>query len=415
MGKKIKKGVKGEASQYLTRSNAIRRMQLSLQDFRRICILKGIYPREPRKKFRGNDKTYFHVKDLKILEHDTLIAKFRDIKAHLKKHKKLLGRREVKLAEKHLKKTPKYSLAPVIKDRYPTFVDALADLDDALCLVALFAQFPQHLTLEIKKADLEKCRQLYRDFLLYCTVSQCFTKSFFSIKGIYYRVEIMGQQITWVAPYKFNQRLPFDVDYKVMGTFMEFYTALLRFANYKLFSDLGMPYPIPDEQFPLSDLNQLYYDCEKIRDMQAHARKLFGEGQKSNKEDQVVDAEFENTPEMQRLKKRQESAIKQKKLFSNAVFLLGRETPVYILQHLILSFGGSYILQDELPDDDKDLAKLMKIVTHVCMDRPLSKVDKTKEYIQPQYIIDSLNNLFLLPTKPYTPGIVSTFFLAKLY
>lgn len=192
MGKKIKKGTKGEASQYLTRSNAIRQMQLSLQDFRRICILKGIYPREPRKKFKGNDKTYFHVKDLRILQHDTLIDKFREIKAHLKKHKKLLGRREVKLAEKHMKKTPKYSLAPVIKDRYPTFVDALADLDDALCLVSLFAQFPQHLTLEIKKEDLEKCKTLYRDFLLYCTVSQAFTKSFFSIKGIYYRVEIMG-------------------------------------------------------------------------------------------------------------------------------------------------------------------------------------------------------------------------------
>src|SRR6056300_1084159 len=117
-------------------------MQLSLQDFRRICILKGIYLREPRKKFKGNDKTYFHVKDLRILQHDTLLDKFREIKAHLKKHKKLLGRREVKLAEKHMKKTPKYSLAPVIKDRYPTFVDALADLDDALCLVALFAQFP---------------------------------------------------------------------------------------------------------------------------------------------------------------------------------------------------------------------------------------------------------------------------------
>jgi len=87
------KGKKGEASQYLTRSNAIRRLQLSLGDFRRLCILKGVYPREPKKKLRGSDKTYFHIKDLKILEHDTLIVKFREIKAHLKKHKKYLGQK----------------------------------------------------------------------------------------------------------------------------------------------------------------------------------------------------------------------------------------------------------------------------------------------------------------------------------
>jgi pescadillo protein len=101
-----------------------------------------VYPREPRKKFKGNDKTYFHTKDLKILQHDQLLTKFRDVKAHLKKHKKLLGRRELALAEDHLKKTPKIALGPVIKDRYPSFVDALRDLDDALCLIALFAQLP---------------------------------------------------------------------------------------------------------------------------------------------------------------------------------------------------------------------------------------------------------------------------------
>jgi pescadillo protein len=59
-----------------------------------------------------------------------------------KKHKKLLGRRELALAEDHLKKTPKIALGPVIKDRYPSFIDALRDLDDALCLIALFAQLP---------------------------------------------------------------------------------------------------------------------------------------------------------------------------------------------------------------------------------------------------------------------------------
>ena len=101
--------------------------------------MKGVYPREPKKKVKGNDKTYFHVKDLKILQHDQLLTKFREIKAHLKKHKKLLGRRELQAAETHLQRMPKYSLVPVIKDRYPTFVDALRDLDDALCLIALYA------------------------------------------------------------------------------------------------------------------------------------------------------------------------------------------------------------------------------------------------------------------------------------
>jgi pescadillo protein len=39
-----------------------------------------------------------------------------------------------------MKNKPTYSLISVIKDRYPTFVDALRDIDDALCMIALFAQ-----------------------------------------------------------------------------------------------------------------------------------------------------------------------------------------------------------------------------------------------------------------------------------
>ena len=171
MGKKIKKGKKGEQSQYLTRSKAIRKLQLTLKDFRRVCILKGVYPREPKKKFEGTNKTYYHQKDLKILMHDKLISKFREIKAHLKKHKKLLGRKETKLAEEHISKTPKYTLSHIIKERYPTFVDALRDLDDALCLITLFASLPQHLTLEISKKEIQECETLTKEFMLYCTVT----------------------------------------------------------------------------------------------------------------------------------------------------------------------------------------------------------------------------------------------------
>ena len=77
--------------------------------------------------------------------------------------------------------------------------------------------------------------------------------------------------------------------------------------------------------------------------MQTNARKLFAQGQEEDETD-AVDPEFQNSPEMQAMKKRMEDAKRQRKLFSSAVFLLGRETPIYILQHLILSFGGDFIL-----------------------------------------------------------------------
>lgn len=105
--------------------------------------------------------------------------------------------------------------------------------------------------------------------------------------------------------------------------------------------------------------------------------------------------QFKNTPEMLELTKKQEQLKRQRKLFAKCSFLLNRETPIYALQYLILSFGGNFVTQDEESD-----AK----ITHHVMDRPLAKKEANVEYIQPQYIVDSLNNLFLLPTSQYMPG-----------
>ena len=123
------------------------------------------------------------------------------------------------------------------------------------------------------------------------------------------------------------------------------------------------------------------YQTGSIREMQKNIRKMIEE----DEEDNVIDQEFQNTPEMQAMKKQMEAAKNKKKLLSNFVFLLGRETPIYVLQSIILSFGGDFILQDELPEDEKEAAKVMKRVTHVCMDRPLpaGTQDKSKEYVQP--------------------------------
>lgn len=95
------------------------------------------------------------MKDLKILEHDEMVSKFREIKTHLKKYKKLQGQKQFKLAEDLEEERPRYTLSHVIRERYPSFLDALKDMDDALCLVSLFANFPQHQSLSINNKDIQ--------------------------------------------------------------------------------------------------------------------------------------------------------------------------------------------------------------------------------------------------------------------
>jgi len=123
-------------------------------------------------------------------------------------------------------------------------VDALRDLDDPLCLINLFATLQHHKGLSVENKNVEVCQKLAREFNLYVVLSKSLRKAFFSIKGVYFQAEIMGQAITWIQPYQFIQKLPADVDYKVMQTFLDFYLTLLRFTNLKLFRSLNLQYPL---------------------------------------------------------------------------------------------------------------------------------------------------------------------------
>lgn len=225
----------------------MRKLQISLPDFRRLCIFKGIYPREPRSKKRVSKSstpstTYYYTKDIAYLLHEPLLAKFRDQKALAKKISKALGRNEVSDAsrlERNL--TPRMKLDHIIKERYPTFVDALRDLDDALSMLFLFANLPS--TENVPPKIIAKCQRLTMEFEHYLIRTHSMRKSFLSIKGIYYQATIQGQDILWLVPYKFVQRTAGDVDFRIMATFVEFYTTLLGFVNYRLYTGIGLVYP----------------------------------------------------------------------------------------------------------------------------------------------------------------------------
>jgi pescadillo len=86
MGKKQKKNHRGLDATYIGRSKCINMLQVSLKDFRRLCILKGIYPREPSKIPKNKKgQSFYHLKDIRSIAHEPILQKFRDMKAFMKK------------------------------------------------------------------------------------------------------------------------------------------------------------------------------------------------------------------------------------------------------------------------------------------------------------------------------------------
>lgn len=86
----------GEATQYISRRAALRKLQLSLNDFRRLCILKGVYPREPKHRRRAQKgsseiKVLYHTKDIRFLLHEPIVWTLRDYKVNINRAPIRLG------------------------------------------------------------------------------------------------------------------------------------------------------------------------------------------------------------------------------------------------------------------------------------------------------------------------------------
>ena len=248
MAKIRKRGQSGAAKNYITRNQALKKLQVTLADFRRLCILKGIFPRQPRHIKRANKgstapTTFYYAKDIAYLQHEPVLRALREHKAFAKKLSRAIGRKEWHAAKNLDESRPVYRLDHIIKERYPTFADSLRDLDDAISLLSLFANLPS--SSNIAPAITSHCARLCTEWQLYVMRTHSLRKVFLSIKGIYFQALVHGQEVTWLVPYMFTQNIPTDVDFRVMMTFLELYQTLLGFVLYKLYTDEGLVYPPP--------------------------------------------------------------------------------------------------------------------------------------------------------------------------
>ncbi|XP_072244091.1 pescadillo [Leuresthes tenuis] len=412
-----KKFERGSATNYITRNRARKKLLLSLPDFRRLCILKGIYPHEPKHKKKVNKgstapRTFYLLKDIRFLLHEPIVGKFREYKIFVRKLKKAYGKTEWSAVERLRENKPTYKLDHIIKERYPTFIDALRDIDDALCMCFLFSTFAR--TGKCHVQTIQLCRRLTVEWMNYVIAARALRKVFISIKGIYYQAEAMGQLITWLVPYQFSHDHPTDVDYRVMATFTEFYTTLQGFVNFRLYHSLNLVYPPKLDSKTESELKEEDEEdyamdsesySEKLSALSASLARVVSAAEEEEAQLDQFPAEGEDVEKMEAREKEHKQLEAQKKLFEGLKFFLNREVPRESLAFAIRCFGGEVSWDKSVCIGSKyDVTD--ETITHQIADRP--NVDKqymNRYYIQPQWVYDCVNAKILLPVEDYFLGV----------
>ncbi|XP_053986910.1 pescadillo homolog [Hylaeus volcanicus] len=411
-----KKYQAGEGAQFMSRKAALKKLQLSLNDFRRLCILKGIYPREPRNRKRAQKgepgiKTLYHKKDIQFLLHEPIIWKLRDYKIFNKKVAKAKALRDFSNMKRYLNNHPTLKLDHIVKERYPTFIDALRDLDDCLTLCFLFSTFPS--LRHVPRDQSLLCRRLSIEFLHAVIAAKALRKVFVSIKGYYYQAEIKGQSITWIVPHHFcfEPQAKNDVDFKIMSIFVEFYITLLGFVNYRLYHTLNLYYPpklATSEHNEKSLADEDTYVSERISALNIQLNSLDPSVQNAEDEDLEMD-QFTNEGDVTKLEEARievEKVKKLKTLFKGLKVFLNREVPREPLVFVLRCFGAE-VSWDKLLFIGATFDESDETITHQIVDRPsMDKQYISRYYIQPQWVFDSVNARELLPVEKYLMGCI---------
>lgn len=322
--------------------------------------------------------------------------------------------KDFRALNRRLKSQPQLKLDHIVKERYPTFIDAIKDLDDCLTLLFLFSTFPSLKYVPREQSAL--CRRLTIEFLHAVIASKSLRYCFISIKGYYFQAEIKGQKVTWMVPhyYPFQPQSRSEVDFRLMSIFVEFYTIMLGFVNYRLYNQLNMVYPpqFPSNLFQDTDeslSDEQAFVSERIAALNFDLLRIDPSAEENEADDDLHIDLLEGENESEQIKQMKEKAAEERKLKNlckGLKIFINREVPREPLVFLIRCLGGK-VSWDKTLFAGATFDETDETITHQIVDRPsVNKQYMSRDYVQPQWVFDCVNQRTLLPTNKYFIGAV---------
>ncbi|KAL3310970.1 mRNA-binding ribosome synthesis protein [Cichlidogyrus casuarinus] len=359
-----KKYESGSATSYLTQKQAMRKLQVGLTNFRRLCILKGIYPVEPKHRNRANKgntqpRVFYYAKDILFLLHEPLLETFRKLRVYQRKLRQAKARDDRDEIFRIRINKPSYTLHEIVKERYPTPDDAVRDMNDSLNLIFLFARLPR--LPQFHPGLIKLSKRLSVEFLNFVVATRAIRKAFISIKGFYLEAEIKGITIVWIIPHNSTTHCP-------------------------------------SETFTARDLDFEYLAC-----LSFPIKKTVVEDEVDEEDADLMELKQMDDSVTQALSKQAE-VIRTKRLFEGKRFYLNREVPREVMTVIIRSCGG-LVSWDPVCGPGSTFKENDEQVDYQVVDRPMKDMKVGRNYVQPQWVVDSLNASRLMPVQDYMPGV----------
>ena len=396
---KSKKGTKANREKYVREDKLTEKIALEPEQIRYVAIQLSVTP-QVVPHMENSPFAAFHKKDVGMINNHPMAWYLREQQAYLKRRNHKLHRQE-----HFASKPPEAPWDQTLRSRFPSFADAVHELDDALTTVSLFAQMSGDTI--IPSDRITHCRRILAEFHYYVSRNRLVSKAFISVRGFYFQANIEGQDVTWLVPHPFPVPKDDSVDYKVLLAFLDLYEHLLEFVNAHLFIRLGLKYPPEydpekwDDGFYIDaiidhstnteaeeSLPQITQSTEEPSAATVHLQELLSSGQfTSTEQNDQSNLEGDVTE------------VTDQGIFSRFKFTISHDLHPDLISFVIHCLGGAV----EWDEDSID-----PTITHTITDRDFSDAHQrvlNRAYVQPQWVFDCLNQKAVLNASLYAVGV----------